>query len=238
MKKWSAYLEICGVILILILSVSLFAWSNEEEKVLDPISREVVKLQKDLALDTTQTLKVREIVEKKHAQATKDREQFKLSALQLLQSARTRKEIANSAIIAILTPQQQETFTRLQKMTPIDRELTMWTEGLLLNDDQAFTVEGILIDFYNRIEEMMPEGMPPMDGEKPAMDMGMGRGGFGGPGGMMREMLSSKISKIRKILSPEQIILLKQIRDDLKKKMKENRQNPKLPRVRHFLFRL
>ncbi len=225
-------LEIFLVLMLMILSPSLFA----EEQPVDPLSEQVMKLKKELKLEKTQTAKVREILEKGREQALKDREMFKNSALDLIHTAQERRELANSHIESLLTPEQKEEFKEIKKMTPFDRELFVLTEGLLLDDDQAFTVEGILIDLQNEFGDMIPEefrnGERGNEGKRRgrmgrSMRMGSPLGRHGGVRNIIKEREKKKNKAIKKILFKHQKELFKQIKKDRKKKMKERREKMK-----------
>lgn len=222
------------LIVVIMFSVSLFA-EEQQAQPADPLSQKVMKLEKDLKLNETQTAEVREILQKARDQALKDRETFKKNALSLIDAAFTRRKEAHLAIEALLSPLQKEEFKRTRKMSAFDREFFTLNEGLVLTDDQAFTVEGILIRYYNKIDEMLPEDMrPDEDGvimgrgnRGGGRSMGMAMGGVWGPKSIMRGLDSKKNRAIRKILSKEQIKLFEQINTDRKKKMKERRKQMK-----------
>lgn len=232
MNVMEIMLKIFLVFIVMIVSVSLFA----EEQPVDPLSEQVMKLKKKLKLEKTQTAKVREILEKDREQALKDREMFKNSALDLIHTAQERRELANSHIESLLTPEQKEEFKEITKMTPFDRELFALTEGLLLDDDQSFTVEGILIDLQNEFGDMIPEEF--RDGERGGEGIGRGRmghsmrlgsplGRYGGVRNIMKEREKKKNKAIKKILFKHQKELFEQIKKDRKKKMKETRKKMK-----------
>jgi hypothetical protein len=151
-----------------------------------------------------------------------------------------RRKTAVNDIDALLEPGQKEAFNELVRMTRFDRDLFECTEGLLLDDDQAFSVEGILIDYYNQVKVFMPGGMDRGRGEPgegpPEGKPGMERGGdmmpMGMPGsGRMRHVIKRYESKknwaIKKILTKEQKKLFKQLTKHRKKEMKERREKMK-----------
>jgi len=226
MKKWENYmktvLEVSLILLAIILSASLFA----EEQPFDPLSEQVMKLKRKLKLDDTQTTKVREILEKDQAQTVKDRDTFKENAISLIQVAYDRRDTTNTQIESLLNPDQKERFKEIVEMTPFDRDLFELTEGLCLNDDQAFTVEGILIDYYNAVKGMIPEEMRPVGGNEKGGRYGRmippeGMRGFGRLKAVMKAHEKKKNKAIKKILTKEQKELFKQIQEDRKKKRKE-----------------
>jgi hypothetical protein len=186
-----------------------------------------MKLQKRLALDDAQTAKVREIFEKEQAAAVKDRGTFYNDALSLIKTAYDRKKEKEAQVEALLNPVQKEKFKDMVKMTRYDHDLFELTEGLMLNDEQAFTVEGILIDYYNKFKEMMPEGMRPGEGPGPGMpmpppDKGMKPPhGFGPMKGMMKSIERKKNKAIKKVLTTGQKVLFEQIQKDRVEKRKE-----------------
>lgn len=241
MKKWinrlGVLLEVFLIIVMILLSASLFAQepTTQANQPVDPLAEQVTKLKTRLELDETQTAKVREILEKEQAQAVKDRESFKTDAVKLIEVAYERREDTNARIESLLNPDQEEEFQELLKMTRFDRELFELTEGLMLNDDQAFTVEGILIDYYNKVKEFMPEEMWSGGNtdllRMPAKRQGAARS-FGRLRGVLKELEKKKDYEIKKILTEEQIKLFKQIKEDRyekrkewRKKMKEMRKN-------------
>ena len=226
MKKWEKYmktvLEVSLIILAIILSASLFA----EEQPFDPLSEQVTRLKERLKLDDTQTAKVREILETDRGQTAKDRETFKGNALSLIQVATDRRKTTNMHIESLLNPDQKERFEEFVKMTRFDRDLFELIEGLCLNDEQAFTVEGILIDYYNAVKGMMPEEMQPGVGDEKSGRYGRmipptGMRGFGRLRAAMKAQEKKKNKAVKKILTKEQKALFKQIREDRKKKRKE-----------------
>ncbi len=226
MKKWENYmktvLEVSLILLAIILSASLFA----EEQTFEPLSEQVIKLKEKLKLDDTQTAKVREILEKDRAQAVKDRETFKENAISLIQVAYDRRDTTNMQIESLLNPDQKERFKEIVEMTTFDRDLFELTEGLCLNDEQAFTVEGILIDYYNVVKGMIPEEMRTERGDEQSRVFGrmippIGMRGFGRLRAMMKEQERKKNKAIKKILTNEQKELFKQINEDRRKKRKE-----------------
>ena len=216
-------LDILLVLILVILSASLFAGEQPN----DHLSQRVVKLKKDLELNDTQTANVREILEKDQNQAVKDRNAFKDNALNLIDAAFDRREETYLAINKLLNPGQKEKFKKISRMSFFERELFILTEGLLLTEEQAFTVEGILIDYFNKLDEMIPEDMRPgRDGETggPEKPMGMRMGRMGGGGffrGPGKDLKSKSDRAIKKILTKEQKKLFKQIKEDRRKKMKE-----------------
>lgn len=215
------------IIALVVLSVSLFAQGQDKTyPAVDPadsLTERVTKLKNNLDLDEAQTAKAREILEKDRDQAARDRETYKTNALELIRAAQNRRKNTNVEIETVLNTEQKEEFKESSKMNRFDRDFFELREGLILNDDQAFTVEGILIEYFNKIKDIMPdEGMhggPPMR-----------MGGYGGPGGMMKSAERKKNKKIKKVLTDEQKVLFKQILEDralkrkeMKKKMKERR---------------
>ena len=233
MKKWSQTVVdiLVDVLLVLVLlgTVSLLA-RDQTDQAITPLSREVAKLTKKLQLTETQAAEVEKILKKAGEQAVKERETFKTDAVTLVEVAWERRETANMRIEALLTPEQGEEFQRLVRMAPFDRELFDLTEGLLLNDDQAFTVEGILIKHYNTLNEMIPEEMRERmaEGDKESdvkrgrsRGMGMGMPGYGQFKRVMEEFNDRKVRAIKKILTKEQKILYKQLRKHREQRMEE-----------------
>ncbi len=218
-------LKIFLAAVIIILTVPLFA-AEETVQPANPLAEQVMKLQKRLALDDTQTAKVREIFEKEHAAAVKDRDSFNNNALNLIQKAYDRKKEKEAQVEVLLNPLQKEKFKDVVKMTRFDRDLFELIEGLVLNDERAFTVEGILIDYYNKFKEMMPEGMGGDEGPGPGMpipppDKGMKPPhGFGPMKGMMKSLERKKNKAIKKVLTPGQKVLFEQIQKDRAEKRK------------------
>jgi len=225
------------IIALVLLSVSLFAPGQEKTyPAVDPVTVRLDKLKNSFDLDEIQTAKVREILEKDRDRAVKDRETFKSNALELIRAAYNRRKNTNTEIETILNTGQKEEFKESLKMNRFDREFFELSEGLVLNDDQAFTVEGILIEYFNKMKDIMPDGAwsesgMPHEGMRgnPPMRMG-GYGGPGGPGGMMKSAERKKNKKIKRVLTDGQKVLFKQILEDralkrkeMKKKMKERR---------------
>ncbi|MCP5051605.1 MAG: hypothetical protein GY940_30840 [bacterium] len=235
MKKWFRNLNIFGVTVLVLLAFTMVAVGQTPQT--DPVSQEAAKLEKELKLDESQTPEVRVILEKANKKALEDRETFKTDALQLISAARERRKTVGDQISKLLKPEQQEIFQDSRQMSRLDREFFMLTEGLLLDDDQAFTVEGVLIDYYNRLEEIMPHGAMQRGsgGRDGGGGRGMGRSGGGARGmgmmaggrGFMGQFQNKKNSKIRKVLSKDQKALFSQILKDQKKKMKERRKQMK-----------
>ncbi|MCP5106496.1 MAG: hypothetical protein GY950_24135 [bacterium] len=246
MKNWlnrfGIALEILLVVVIVILSASLFVYGQTAQTTQtgqplnpDPLTERLTKLQQKLKLDETQTINVQKILENEREQAATHRQSLKNDALTLIKTAHLRRKTTNAEIEKILTPGQIETFKEIAHMNRFDRDLFELTEGIILTDDQAFTVEGILIDYYNKINEMMPERM------RERSERGMGGTGPGGkeptgermadPGempkrqfsGMKRMMKSFERKKnrdIKKILTDQQKERFSQIRKDRKEKRK------------------
>ena len=232
MKKWTKYVNILFDILlvfILVFSASLFA-GEQSHQTADPLAQQVMKLKKRLNLTDEQSTKVEKILKRAGDQAVKDRETFKTDAVTLIELAWERRETANMRIEALLNPDQREEFQKIARMTPFDRELFDLTEGLLLDDDQAFTVEGILIRYYNILDEMIPEEMRERIAEgdrerdvKKGRPTGMGMGMlmYGRFKREMEEFNEKKVRAIKKILTKEQKILYKQFRKHRKERMEE-----------------
>ncbi|UCH94071.1 MAG: hypothetical protein JSV88_27910 [Candidatus Aminicenantes bacterium] len=233
MKKWSktAVDILVDVLLVLVLlgAASLLA-RDQTDQPDDPLARQVAKLTKKLQLTEAQAADVEKILKKAEEQAVKDREAFKTDAVTLIEVAWERRETANMRIEALLNPHQKEEFKNITKMTPFDRELFDLTEGLLLDDDQAFTVEGILIEYYNTLNEIIPEEMRERMAEgdrergvkrgRPT-GMGMGMLMYGRLKRVMEEFKDKKVRAIKKILTKEQKKLYKQLRKHLKERMEE-----------------
>lgn len=218
MKKWM-------IISLILFSAVIFA-QEKTSPTTDPLSEKVEKLKNRLELDDAQSAKLREILERDRTQAEKDHASLKTNALDLVRAAYARREQTNAQIDTLLDPTQKEEFKESQKMTPFDHDLFELTEGLMLNDAQVFSVEGILIEFYNKIKEMMPDmttGMDmPAQGRPPMRMSGHGGGPGGGPGsGMMKSAERKKNRQIKKELTDEQKALFKQILEDRAKKRKE-----------------
>jgi len=194
------------------------------------MEKQLEKLTQQLNLSEEQTTKVREILQEVQLQKETDRQTYKTDALALIQTAWTRRNHVDNKIEPILDSQQLEEYKALRKLHPVDRELFVLTEGLCLNDEQIFDVEGILIQQYNEFApladfmEMMGEGGlpsgPPKGGGKGGMGMPMGRGG-GMMANMMKKIEAKKAKAIKKLLTDEQKELYEQIRKDRRQKMKE-----------------
>lgn len=217
------------LVFIFVFPVSLFAQGQSHQPV-DPLVQQVMKLKKQLNLTDEQTTKVEKILKKSGEQAVKDRATFKTDAVTLVELAWERRETANMRIEALLNPEQKEEFKKIARMTPFDRELFDLTEGLLLDDDQAFSVEGILIKYYNTLNEMIPEEMRERiaEGDRESdvkrgrpTGMGMGMIMYGRFKRVMEEFNEKKIRAIKKILIKEQKILYKQLRKHRKERMQE-----------------
>ena len=220
-----------NIILVFVLSFPVLLFAEEQShQPVDPFAQQVMKLKKQLNLTDEQTTKVEKILKKSGEQAVKDRATFKTDAVNLIEAARERRETANMRIEALLTPGQKEEFPKIKKMPPFDRELFDLTEGLLLDDDQAFSVEGILIKYYNTLNEMIPEEMrerlaeadkeSDVKQDRPA-GMGMGTVMYDRFIRVIKEFNEKKIRDIKKILTKEQKILYKQLRKHRKERMQE-----------------
>lgn len=190
----------------------------------DPLVEQLMNLKNRLALDEFQTSKVREILEKEQVAASKDRDTFKGNALDLIKAATNRKKEKEDQIGTLLNSFQQEKFKEMVKWTRFDRDLFELTEGLVLNDEQAFTIEGILIDYYNKIKEIMPEEMWPGEGHEPNISIRVPKKRTGDRPelGPIRRMLKSlerkKNNSIRKVLTPGQKKLFEQVKKEAWKK--------------------
>jgi hypothetical protein len=229
-KQMLNYLAELGVIILILLAVSMFAFGFGQENSVTtppgPTEYKVRELAKQLNLSGAQTAKVREILEKAHEQALNDRETFKTNAVELVSAARRRRRKERQSIRALLKPGQLEIYKKTDRPEPMDRELFMLTEGLLLNGDQAFTVEGILIEHYERFRDV-----------RPAMRTGMRTGGgMGRMGrrlrGIMKTFNARKNKAIKKLLTKPQKKLYKQLQKDLEKKRKKRRKEMRKRRFR------
>lgn len=220
-----------AIVFLLLLSQSVTAQNTTG------MEKQLEKLTQRLNLSEEQTTKVREILQEVQLQKEADRQTYKTDALALIQAAWTRRNHVDNKIEPILDKQQLEEYKALRKLHPVDRELFVLTEGLCLNDEQIFDVEGILIRHYNEFApmadfmEMMGEGGPHPGPPKgggigPGGDRGgmggmpMGRGG-GMMGNMMKKIEAKKAKAIKKLLTDEQKELYEQIRKDRRQKMKE-----------------
>ena len=208
-------LDVIGVFLLVVAAVSA--------TVEDPAKRRGT-LSELLDLDVRQETRLQEINGMAQAQARLDRENFKTNAAGLIESARRRRAMVDSHIEEMLTDGQKETFEQIQQRRMRQREMFALTEGLLLTPDQQGQVREILDNYRPDKKGMRPDGI---NGRDRGMGMGRGRGGMmgGGRGGMrpggrggdrfrqkMEEMDAKKAKEIKKILSPEQKELYKQIR--------------------------
>ncbi|NIM18061.1 MAG: hypothetical protein GTO45_39300 [Candidatus Aminicenantes bacterium] len=230
------------LVIILILSVSVFAQKNNQQnqdqtiqkqiqtQPENPVSQRVTKLKKELQLTETQTAAVREILEKGQKQAEKDQETFKTNAKGLIETAWDRRKAFNALIEEQLDDRQKEKFKKMTRMTLFDRELFDLIEGLLLDDDQAFTVEGILIKYYNQFNEFIPEEIrermededsPPGGRRFAPYGKGMGMRGAGMLKSFVERLQAKKNRAIKKILSKEQKNLFKQLNEHRQKQMEE-----------------
>ena len=202
------------------------------------IEKQLEKLTQRLNLSEEQTARVREILQEVQLQKETDRQTYKTDALALIQAAWTRRNHVDNKIEPILDSQQVEEYKALRKLHPVDRELFVLTEGLCLNDEQIFDVEGILIRLHNEygqlseLMEMMDAGGGKPGGPKGGgvgIGPGGGRGGMGMPMGrgtgmmanMMKKIEAKKAKAIKKLLTDEQKELYEQIRKDRRQKMKE-----------------
>lgn len=217
------------LVFIFIFSASLFP-GEQRPQAADPLAQQVMKLKNRLNLTDEQSTKVEKILKNSEEQALKDRATFKTDAVTLIEVAWERRETANMRIEALLTPGQKEEFQKIARMPPFDRELFDLTEGLLLDDDQAFTVEGILIKYYNTLNEMIPEEMRERiaEGDRESdvkrgrpTGMGMGMIMYGRFKRVMEEFNEKKVRAIKKILTKEQKILYKQLRKYRQERMQE-----------------
>lgn len=225
-KKKINVFKVFLLIFIIMYFIPLFAVEVNTQPV-DLLSEQVTKLKNQLSLDDSQTTKLREILEKEQATAAANRETFKNNALKLTQAAYDRKKEKETQIEALLNPIQKEKFKEISKMSRFDRDLFELTEGLLLNDEQTFIVEGILIDYYNKVKEIIPEERwsdeevgPDMSMQTPIKEIGAQR-----EFGLMKRMIKSferkKDKAIEKVLTPGQEILFEQIQKD--RSMRRNR---------------
>jgi hypothetical protein len=232
MIKWTKPVSISVhimLVFILVFSASLFS-GEQSPQAADPLAQQVMKLKNRLNLTDEQSTKAAKILKKAGEQAVIDRATFKTDAVTLIEVAWERRETANMRIEALLTPEQREEFQKIARMTPFDREFFDLTEGLLLDDDQAFTVEGILIKYYNTLNEMIPEEMRERVAEgdrerdvkrgRPT-GMGMGMIMYGRFKRVMEEFNEQKVRSIKKILTKEQKILYKQLRKHRQERMQE-----------------
>ncbi|MGD2092450.1 MAG: hypothetical protein PVH61_40160 [Candidatus Aminicenantes bacterium] len=217
------------LVFILVFPASSFA-GEQSHQTADPLAQQVMKLKKRLNLTDEQSTKVKKILKRAGDQAIKDRETFKTDAVTLVELAWERRETANMRIEALLNSDQREEFQKIARMTPFDRELFDLTEGLLLDDDQAFTVEGILIRYYKSLNELIPEEMRERIAEgdrerdvKRGRPTGMGMGMFkyGRLKRVMEEFNDQKIRAIKKVLTKAQKKLYKQLRKHRKERMEE-----------------
>jgi hypothetical protein len=232
MNKWTKpvnFLIDIFWVFIFVFSVSLFAGEQSHQPV-DPLAQQVMKLKKQLNLTDQQGIKAAKILKEAEEQAVKDREAFKTDAVTLIELAWERRETANMRIEAILNADQGKEFQKISRMTPFDRELFDLTEGLLLDDNQAFTVEGILIKYYNTLNEMIPEEMRERiaEGDRESnvkrgrpTGMGMGMFSYGRLKRVMEEFNDQKIRAIKKVLTKAQKKLYKQLRKHRKERMQE-----------------
>lgn len=215
-KKWLSYLLDISVIFFLLLALSMFAFGQEASPSSDePVKQKVSTLKKDLKLNDVQAAEVVNILVMSGKQAHKDRDTFKADAVALVSAARQRRARERLLINNLLSPEQKEIYKKSQQMSQMERELFMLTEGLLLNPDQAFTVEGILIEHYERFRDFMPQGgmgaaMRPRSGN---MRRGMGR-----MRSFMKSVNANKNKAIKKVLTKPQKTLFKQLQKDIEKK--------------------
>jgi hypothetical protein len=208
------------------------------------MEKQLEKLTRRLNLSEEQTTKVREILQEVQLQKETDRKTYKTDALALIQAAWTRRNHVDNKIEPILDNQQLEEYKAPRKLHPVERELFVLTEGLCLNDEQIFDVEGILIRLHNEygqlseLMEMMGAGGGKPGGPggggigigpgggKGGMGMPMGRGG-GRMASMMKQIEAKKAKAIKKLLTDQQKELYEQIRKDRRQKMKEQRKKMK-----------
>jgi hypothetical protein len=200
------------------------------------IDKELEKFKLRLGLTEMQITKIQGILQEVQQQKSTDQKTYKKDAPALINAAWTRRSHMNKEIESILDSQQLEEFKRLRKLHPVDRELFVLTEGLFLNEEQIFDVEGVLIRMYNEIEplnhfmEMMGEGgLPPGSsggeidpGGKDRMEpMPMRRGRGRMAAGFIKKIEAKKAKAIKKYLTDEQKALYEQIRKDRHQRMKK-----------------
>lgn len=220
-KEWLSYLLDLGVVFLILLALSLFSFGQQP----DLVKNQTIKLKKELKLNASQTAEVAKILVMSRKQALKDRETFKTDAVALVSAARQRRNRERLLINNLLLPEQKKLYKKFQRKSFMERELFMLSEGLLLTPDQAFTVEGILIEHYEKFKDMMPQGrmgtgMRPRGGGGGMRGGGMGRMGRRGMS-MMRNFNAKKNKKIKKVLTKPQKKLLKQLQKDMEKKRRE-----------------
>ncbi len=206
-------------IAIVIFLFGLMGWAEKNEI----INQVVGNLAKQLELNQEQENRLTKIVEAAQQQKQKDQLSYKMDALLLIKAANARKRLENADILDILNDIQKDKYKNIIKMDPFKRELFELTEGLRLSDDQAFTLEGILIDINNQWGGMSsgrttPAGMgartrrtrpPGMVSEKKMRSYRKK---------MQKKLQYKKKRAIHKILTKEQKILHKQILAENKKK--------------------
>ncbi len=234
--KMGSTIGLITIILTLMLTVSIPA--EEQGETISLVSEQLTSISQGADLDDTPMTKVKELLLKSEEQAKRDRESFKNNPLELIDAARQRRKITAEKITLLLKEKQKKEFSELWQMDLQEQELFVLTEGLLLDNDQAFTVEGILIEHYNKIKDRMPPGMFDRMGRGGGGGKGGIRGGGGMRGGGMRGggmgymrgmggMNGKKVSAIKKILTKVQKAHYKIIRKDMKKKFKELRKQYK-----------
>jgi hypothetical protein len=187
----------------------------------EPFKEKVHKLNVRLQLTDNQINQIIDVFKKELAIKEKDQELFKTDAVKLINAAHERRKTTNQEIEKVLTSEQKEEFKKVKKMTLFDRELFELTEGLLLTSDQAFDVEGVLIDLQNKFSQFALGGPMPGRGEKSgAVSSGYDKRMKQYMAKMRKRAQKKKNNSIKEILNKDQKKLFKQILKDRENKRK------------------
>jgi hypothetical protein len=106
-----------------------------------------VELRAQLQLTEEQEAEVERIFNMAQSQAELDRQNFKGHTIALIEAAKRRRNMTDSLVEALLSPEQKVLFRHYKEKRKQDEEFFILKEGLSLTVEQSFQVKNILDEY-------------------------------------------------------------------------------------------
>lgn len=192
-------------LLVAFLMCSSILYSQTDNQVEVRIANYKTKLN----LTENQCEQLRVILLNDGKEAQNERELNKDNPDALIASAKARKERTDTQIKNILTNEQWEKYTNIEKQDLSDRQLLELKERLLLTDEQVEKIQPVMANTREKISELNQKNYHP---RKQMQEM--------------KKIMDGQAKEIEKYLTKEQEKKFKNLRKEHQEKMKRNKPRP------------
>jgi len=203
MNKKSIYL----LVLIFMGTTMLFSQNDRQRE------QRLADYKNKLNLNEKQCEQLQVILMNIDQQGQKERELNKHNPNAQFAADKARKELMDRQIKNILTEEQWETYKKMEKDDPSDRQLLELKERLLLTDEQVAQIQPIMAKTREKIFSLNQNNDDP---RKQMQEM--------------KEIMDTQAKEIEKFLTDEQKKKFENLRREKQEEMKRNRPRPGQPR--------